>query len=52
VTTSPPSLYEWAGGREAFERLTEAFYRAVLGDDLLQPLFRGMDPDHPRYVAM
>ena len=52
MTTSPPSLYEWAGGRGAFERLTEVFYRSVLGDDLLQPLFRGMDPNHARYVAL
>lgn len=47
-----PSLYEWAGGGAAFERLTEDFYRRVLADDLLEPLFRGMDPHHPKYVAM
>jgi hemoglobin len=50
--TEIPSLYEWAGGSEAFERLTEAFYTQVLKDDLIGPLFRGMDPGHPKYVAM
>jgi hemoglobin len=48
----PPTLYEWAGGTEALTRLTEAFYRRVLDDDLLRPLFAHMDPSHPRYVAL
>lgn len=47
----PPTLYDWAGGKDALERLTEAFYRRVLDDDLLHPLFQGMDAQHPRYVA-
>ncbi|MEW9534000.1 antibiotic biosynthesis monooxygenase [Microbispora sp. NPDC049125] len=49
---SIPSLYDWAGGTGALERLTERFYDLVAGDDLIGPLFKGMDPDHPRYVAM
>jgi hemoglobin len=49
---SVPSMYEWAGGAAAFERLTEAFYREVVKDDLLEPLFGHMDPDHPKFVAM
>ncbi|WP_119730576.1 group II truncated hemoglobin [Thermomonospora amylolytica] len=49
---SVPSLYAWAGGTEAFERLTETFYTKVLADDLVGPLFAHMDPGHPRYVAM
>ncbi len=49
---SVPSLYDWAGGEAAFERLTEAFYRQVLNDDLLQPLFARMDAGHPQFVAM
>jgi truncated hemoglobin YjbI/quinol monooxygenase YgiN len=49
---SVPSLYEWAGGEQALEGLTEAFYRQVLADDLLEPLFAGMHPDHPKFVAM
>ena len=36
-----PTLYEWAGGREAFERLINAFYDRVEGDELLAPLFGG-----------
>jgi truncated hemoglobin YjbI len=32
-------------------RLTEAFYTEVLHDELLGPLFRGMDAHHPTYVA-
>ncbi|NUW46502.1 group II truncated hemoglobin [Nonomuraea rhodomycinica] len=47
-----PTLFEWAGGTEALERLTEAFYAQVVKDDLVGPLFRHMDPEHPRYVAM
>ena len=35
----------------AFERLTHAFYDKVLQDDLLEPVFRGMDEDHPSHVA-
>lgn len=46
-----PTLYEWAGGREALERLTEAFYKRVRSDDLLATLFAHMPPDHPRHVA-
>jgi hemoglobin len=46
-----PTLYEWAGGAEAFERLTEVFYGKVKRDDLLEPLFRNMSPDHPKHVA-
>ncbi|WP_066370306.1 group II truncated hemoglobin [Herbidospora mongoliensis] len=48
----PPTLYEWAGGSEAFERLTDVFYGLVRKDDLIGPLFAHMDAGHPRYVAM
>ena len=47
-----PTLYEWAGGSEAFERLTAAFYEKVKQDDLLEPVFRGMDTEHPHHVAV
>jgi len=47
-----PTLYEWAGGSEAFERLTEAFYGRVKQDELLQPIFSGMDPQHAHNVAV
>lgn len=48
-----PSLYEWAGGIEAFERLTSVFYRRILDerDPLLEPIFRHMSPEHVPHVA-
>ncbi|WP_053175382.1 group II truncated hemoglobin [Nonomuraea sp. SBT364] len=47
-----PTLYEWAGGSEALERLTEVFYGQVVKDELIGPLFAHMDADHPKHVAM
>jgi hemoglobin len=47
-----PTVYEWAGGAEAFERLTEAFYKKVVGDELLAPLFKYMKAHHPHDVAV
>ncbi len=32
--TDTPTLYEWAGGREAIDRLTQAFYEHVRRDEL------------------
>ncbi|WP_433873126.1 group II truncated hemoglobin [Saccharopolyspora sp. CA-218241] len=49
---TPPTLYEWAGGAPAFERLMEVFYREVLRDPLLAPLFARMSEDHPHHVAL
>jgi hemoglobin len=46
VSSSPPTLYDWAGRMPAFERLTRAFYDRVLEDDLLEPVFRGMLAKH------
>ncbi|WP_018974654.1 group II truncated hemoglobin [Rudaea cellulosilytica] len=46
-----PSLYDWAGGAPALERLTEVFYRKVAADSLLQPVFAHMDARHPQHVA-
>ncbi len=46
-----PSLYEWAGGQEVFEKLTSVFYDKVLKDELLSPLFKNMSPQHSRHVA-
>ena len=48
---STPTLYEWAGGLEAFERLTEVFYRHVREDPVVGPLFARMPAEHPRRVA-
>lgn len=46
-----PSLYEWAGGMAAFERLTEVFYKRVPDEPLLAPLFAHMEAAHPKSVA-
>jgi hemoglobin len=35
------TLFDWAGGTAAFERLINAFYDRVEADDLLTPLFGG-----------
>jgi len=48
---SVPTLYDWAGGKEAFERLTTVFYERVTVEPLLAPLFAHMATDHPRLVA-
>jgi hemoglobin len=37
VSDEVPTLCEWAGGSDAFERLTEAFYAKVRQDPLLEP---------------
>jgi hemoglobin len=46
-----PTLYEWAGGLDALEKLTETFYRRVAEDDVLSPVFAHMSAEHPRHVA-
>lgn len=46
-----PTLYEWAGGLSALERLTAHFYAAVRADPLLGPVFAHMHGEHPRFVA-
>ena len=46
------SLYEWAGGEAAFERLIGAFYDRVEADDLLSGLFPGgVSEEHRRNVV-
>lgn len=47
----PPTLYEWAGGMPAFERLTDILYTRVEEEPLLAPLFANAGPDHRKYVA-
>ncbi|WP_055612854.1 group II truncated hemoglobin [Streptomyces phaeochromogenes] len=49
---SVPTLYVWAGGAEAFDRLTEVFYDKVLKDDVLAPVFDGLAPEHASHVAL
>jgi hemoglobin len=48
---TPPTLYDWAGGMPVLQRLTTRFYQAVAQDELLQPVFAHMGPEHPRFVA-
>jgi hemoglobin len=49
----PPTLYEWAGGREAFQRLIDAFYDRVEGDELISPLFPGgVSAEHRHNVVL
>lgn len=46
-----PTLYDWIGGSESLNRLTDAFYCRVVRDDVLRNLFAEMDEDHPAHVA-
>ncbi|QSX77204.1 group II truncated hemoglobin [Agrilutibacter solisilvae] len=46
-----PTLYQWLGGIDALERLTNRFYERVRTDALLGPVFAHMDAAHPRHVA-
>ncbi len=52
TSDAPPTLYDWAGGMEAFDRLTEAFYTRVRADEILAPVFAHMPEDHPHHVAI
>jgi hemoglobin len=52
-SVDPPTLYEWAGGREAFEGLIDAFYDRVEGDELISPLFPGgVSREHRDHVTL
>jgi hemoglobin len=47
-----PTLYEWAGGRDAFDRMINAFYDRVEQDEQLSQFFPGgVHEDHRRHVA-
>ena len=46
-----PTLYEWLGGNEKLEALTQRFYEKVLQDELIGPVFSHMSPEHARHVA-
>jgi hemoglobin len=46
------TLYEWAGGGEAFQRLIDAFYDRVERDELISPLFPdGVSAEHRDHVV-
>jgi hemoglobin len=48
-----PTLYEWAGGHEAFRRLIEAFYDRVERDELISPFFPGgVGREHRDHVVL
>jgi hemoglobin len=47
-----PTLYEWAGGAEAFDRMINAFYDRVEQDDQLSVFFPdGVHEEHRHNVA-
>jgi hemoglobin len=46
-----PSLFDWAGGQPAFEKLFTTFYRKVAGDAILAPVFNHMSAAHADHVA-
>jgi hemoglobin len=47
-----PTLFAWAGGVEAFQRLITAFYDRVEQDDLLSPVFPGgVSTEHRVHVT-
>jgi truncated hemoglobin YjbI len=47
-----PTMFEYAGGAAAFTRLTEAFYKKVIADPLLAPVFVDFTEDHRKHVAL
>jgi hemoglobin len=48
----PPTIYDWAGGREAFARWLDAFYDLVERDELVGPLFGGrVGAEHREHVT-
>jgi hemoglobin len=47
-----PTLYEWAGEREAIARMINAFYDRVERDDLISPFFPGgVSRQHREHVT-
>jgi hemoglobin len=47
-----PTLYDWAGGTEAFVRLINCFYDLVERDELIGPLFPdGVSNEHREHVT-
>ncbi|MFD8785341.1 group II truncated hemoglobin [Kitasatospora sp. NPDC059599] len=48
----PTSLYDAVGGLDALRRLSHTFYRGVLADPLLAPVFADFTPTHIEHVAV
>jgi hemoglobin len=52
-SVEPPTLHEWAGGRNAFARLMDAFYDRIEEDELISPLFPGgVSREHRDHVTL
>jgi len=52
ATEGTPTIYEWGGGRPAFEHWLNTFYDLVEGDDLLAPVFDGLvTKEHREHVT-
>ena len=49
--TNPPTLFEWAGGSAALDRLVVEFYGRIPHDPILAPVFANMPSDHPAKVG-
>jgi hemoglobin len=51
--SNPPTIYDWGGGREAFERWLNVFYDLVEQDELLGPVFGGrVGDEHRRHATI
>src|SRR5689334_13659368 len=46
------SLYDELGGIDSLRRLSDAFYRRVLEDEVLAPVFAGFEQRHVEHVAI
>ena len=44
-------MYEWAGDMPVVKKLRDIFYKKVLPDELLEPVFKHMSPRHQLHVA-
>lgn len=52
IEPGAPTLYEWAGGDDAFARMIDCFYDRVEHDELISPLFPGgVTREHRDHVA-
>jgi hemoglobin len=52
VSTTTPTIYEWGGGREAFERWLNRFYDLVELDPMIAPYFDGkVSETHRQHVT-
>jgi hemoglobin len=48
----PPTIFDWGGGRDAFERWLNVFYDLVEQDEVVGPVFGGtVGVDHRRHAT-